>query len=499
MATACCRAKTSGSSCPFDQLSPIILKRCPILRTVLHRIITQCWIQKKIPQCWKKAATILIFKKGDTSDPSNFRPITLQPVWYKICASVMKKRMYDFLVENNYIDRSIQKGFWPKTDGVTEHTELLTHIMKDAKRNGRSLTVVLLDLRNAFGEIQHDLIRSALKYHHLPSIFTDLFNEIYNGASITVAVNSKWTECLQVNKGVLQGDPCSPLFFNLCFNTLMQTLKNEKLKNLGYIWGPENKTNECQWLQFADDAVIVTNGNKEAQTLLDIFMAWIRWSRMEVRLDKCCAFGMTKSKRLVVQTEPSLFINSQKIPSVALGESFVYLGKIFDFEMKNKSAKTSIVHKLTGLLEITSSLKIKPQLKLKILKHYIYSQLSFELRLYDFSETWISQQLDNLCTNRIREWTEMPISGCVKEITSLPKELTGLGIPSLLSTHQKLWLGKRSTLKNSHHSPIQQIWNDSKGKHSKADSLLNENDNIKAAQNHSKSTKSKKLNPTFSP
>ena len=154
--------------------------------------------------------------------------------------------MYDFLLENNYIDRSIQKGFWPKTDGVTEHTELLTHIMKDAKRNGRSLIIVLLDLRNAFGEIQHDLIRSALKYHHLPSIFTDLFNEIYNGASITVAVNSKWTECLQVNKGVLQGEPCSPLFFNLCFNTLMQTLKNEKLKNLGYIWGPENKTNECQ-------------------------------------------------------------------------------------------------------------------------------------------------------------------------------------------------------------------------------------------------------------
>ena len=29
---------------------------------------------------------------------------------------------------------------------------------------------------------------------------------------------------------------------------------------------------------------------------------------------------------------------------------------------------------------------------------------------------------------------------------------------------------------------MRQIWNDSKGKHSKADSLLNENDNIKAAQ-----------------
>ena len=92
---------------------------------------------------------------------------------------------------------------------------------------------------------------------------------------------------------------------------------------------------------------------------------------------------------------------------------------------------------------------IKQILLLLLLLYYYYYYYYYDYYYYDFSETWISQQLDNLCTNRIREWTEMPISGCVKEITSLPKKLTGLGIPSLLSTHQKLWLGKRSTLKTA--------------------------------------------------
>src|SRR6218665_1346615 len=116
---------------------------------------------------------------------------------------------------NPYIDNHIQKGFWPKVDGVTEHTELLSQIILDAKRKSRGLIVTLLDLKNAFGEVHHDLIRASLNYHHLPSICTDIFNSIYHGSSIFVAVKNEWTSQLMVERGVLQGDPCSPLMFNL--------------------------------------------------------------------------------------------------------------------------------------------------------------------------------------------------------------------------------------------------------------------------------------------
>ena len=66
-------------------------------------------------------------------------------------------------------------------DGVSEHTKLLTHLIADGKRNARSLVVSLMDLPNAFGEVQHtcSLIRAAIKYHHLPEYITDIFNSIY--------------------------------------------------------------------------------------------------------------------------------------------------------------------------------------------------------------------------------------------------------------------------------------------------------------------------------
>jgi len=238
VAAAVRRCRPGASACPMDQISIIIFKHCPILRTLLHHIISECWRLHAVPQCWRRGATILIYKKGDTNDPASFRPITLQPVMYKIFSTVYANAMYKFMSENNYLDRKIQKGFWKGTDGVTEHAEALVHMMGDAKRRQRSIIVTLLDLRNAFGSIHHNLIKFSLFYHHAPQIFIDLFNSVYSNSYITVAVNEKWTQPIRVERGVLQGDPSSPLLFNLCFNSLMLIMNQPQYTKLGYAWGP---------------------------------------------------------------------------------------------------------------------------------------------------------------------------------------------------------------------------------------------------------------------
>ena len=123
---------------------------------------------------------------------------------------------------------------------------------------------------------------------------------------------------------------------------------------------------------------------------------------MDIRLDKCCTYAAAKQNGVYTQFEPLLLINSQPVPVVSINESFTYLGKIFDFEMRNDGAKRALTEKLSRLLEITSSLKIKAQLKLKILKLYIFSQITHELKMYAFGETWIIQNLDSSCATHIR-------------------------------------------------------------------------------------------------
>ena len=253
------KARAKGSPCPLDMISVIVLKRCPILRTILHKLIVACWEQKAIPTCWKRGFTVQIYKKGDTNEPSNFRPITLQPVLYKIYSAVIRNRIYMYLENNNYVDKHVQKGFWPSVDGVFEHTKMLTQLMKEAKRHQRTIVITLLDLRNAFGEINHNLIYSTLRYHMVPEELISIIKDIYTSSMITVAHGSSITQFISVERGVLQGDPCSPLLFNICFNPLMQAIIQSKLKHLGYMWGPNANLLSRSWLQFADDTVIISD------------------------------------------------------------------------------------------------------------------------------------------------------------------------------------------------------------------------------------------------
>ena len=58
----------------------------------------------------------------------------------------------------------------PAMPGTFEHTAHLAFLIKQAKKQQRSLTVILLNLKNAFGEFHHRLILTVLQYHHIPEL-----------------------------------------------------------------------------------------------------------------------------------------------------------------------------------------------------------------------------------------------------------------------------------------------------------------------------------------
>jgi hypothetical protein len=414
------RARGTSSPCPYDSLSIIIFKRIPILRSVLTRLIAECWRTKYVPSVWRRGLTVLIFKKGDNSCPSNFRPITLQPALYKIFSSIYRDRIQSFLNSNGYLNTNIQKGFIGGVEGVLEHTELLDYVIRSAKRRQLSLFISLFDLKNAFGEIRHNLIRTSFKYHHMPDEFVDLFNNIYADFNISIACNNSTTAPIQVQRGVLQGDPSSPLLFNICFNSLVKIMDSPNYKKLGFIWGNKG-TQTANWLQYADDAALISKDQKGAQGLANLFESWCSWAKMDIRLDKCSSFAMMKKDSTYCQILPKLSINSGNIPPTPLGESFKYLGRSFDFDMKGELEKAEITEKLDKLMKSTSELNVRPQTKLKIFNRFISSQISFSLRVCNFTATWVSETLDAICLRNIRLWIEAPISSCVAEWLISPK------------------------------------------------------------------------------
>ena len=70
--------------------------------------------------------------------------------------------------------------------GTFEHTALLSHIIRDAKEKQRSLVITLLNLRNAFGEVQHGLIDTMLRYHYIPDYIIEIIHAVYADFKTTI-------------------------------------------------------------------------------------------------------------------------------------------------------------------------------------------------------------------------------------------------------------------------------------------------------------------------
>ena len=357
------KMKPSGSPCPLDQLSVICFKRSPYLRSYLTEIIHAAWSSGVVPSEWKKACTILIHKKGETDKPANFRPITLESIPLKVFTSCLRNRTFQFLAENQYIEQSIQKGFTPKLSGTLEHTAQMAHIINKARTKQRSLIITLLDLKNAFGEVHHNLIYEVLNYHHIPDHIKNIISSLYTDFQTSIITEQFSTPFITVGRGVLQGDCLSPFLFNMSFNTFIQHIKLEKYRQLGFWKLNENGTplNPIHWFQFADDAAVISGQERENQLLLNRFTIWCQWAKMVIRVDKCSTFGIKKELTKSIQYLPKLFLNNCLVPRVELGKSFRYLGRYFDFNMSNEDHKSEVLNTFTDVLNEIDELPLHPK------------------------------------------------------------------------------------------------------------------------------------------
>jgi len=258
------------------------------------------------------------------------------------------------------------------------------------------------------------MIKQSLESYSVPASAINRIANIYSDYRVTVAVNTERAKPLAVDRGVIQGDPCSPLLFNIAFNSLMKIIFQQNYNQLGYLWGPCNNIRGGAWLQFADDTIIVTSSDKITQSLVNVLTAWCIWAGMKIRIKKCQAFGMRKQNDQYSQYTPAISSSNTVIPAVSVSGSFTYLGKLLNSDMKNEEAKVLLKSKLDNLLVKVSSFAVKPQTKIKMLKMVIYPRISFELKSYNFSSTWIAGVLDGMVHTHIRRWLELPVSSCIE-------------------------------------------------------------------------------------
>jgi len=59
----------------------------------IHKLIISSWKKKELPEEWKELIGVPIFKKGNITDCSNYRGISLLPTTYKILSIILLSRL----------------------------------------------------------------------------------------------------------------------------------------------------------------------------------------------------------------------------------------------------------------------------------------------------------------------------------------------------------------------------------------------------------------------
>ena len=164
----------------------------------------------------------------------------------------------------------------------------MANIVNKARIKQRSMVITLLDLKNAFGEVHHNLLHEVLNYHHVPDNIKALVQSLYTDFNASIITSEFNTPFIRVGRGVLQGYCLSPLLLNMCFNTFIQHIKDGRFLQFGFFEKPV----PVHWFQFADDAAVISGQESENQILRNRFSIWCQWSEVIIRVDKYSTFGL---------------------------------------------------------------------------------------------------------------------------------------------------------------------------------------------------------------
>ena len=288
-----------------DEIKPIVLRELRIeIAPVIQLIFEKSLATGKLPSDWTKANVTPIFKKGEKSDPSNYRPISLTFILCKVMDHIIASNLTAHLNKHNIL-YDLQHGFRQKRSCETQ----LLQLVEDLGRQliaGKQIDLVLLDFSKAFDKVNHLKLLFKLSQHGVKGKTLNWIRAFLLGRTQAVVLEGERSAEAPVTSGVPQGSVLGPLLFLLYINDLPQDIQS-------------------QVRLFADDtAVYLTVTSLEdantLQTDLDTLQKWERTWDMEFNPGKCQVLHVTRSMQPL---QSNYTLHGQVLESV---DSAKYLG-----------------------------------------------------------------------------------------------------------------------------------------------------------------------------
>ena len=162
----------------------------------------------EIPEEVTQAQVILIHKKGDKTNLSNYRPISLLNAHYKIFTAILQARISEAL--DPYL-QSTQYGF-RKKKGTAQAIHYIRRIIEKGESTQTKTLLVLLHWDKAFDKVKHDKLFEALERMSIPDKTLKAIKQLYKNPTFRIEMEGRTSEWTKQKSGIRQGCPLSPTY-----------------------------------------------------------------------------------------------------------------------------------------------------------------------------------------------------------------------------------------------------------------------------------------------
>jgi hypothetical protein len=267
---------------------------------------------KELPEHWRRGEIVLIPKQADRLVIENNRPLTMLEVTYKLYTKVLMHRL-GTLMEANGIISDEQSGFRAKRDTAL-NAYVLSAVLDRARRESREIHAVFLDWKKAYDSVPFPVLRAALEGMGLAEAEVTLVMNLYQDGKATVRTEFGHTEDLEVQKGVRQGDPLSPLLFNLVINSLVRRLARQGQTCHSWL--------SLSTMAYADDIVLLAPTAARMEALWAEVIAFAEATEMSLGIG-CDKTVYTATRCRVLA---NLHAGGVDIPFLPPDKAYKYLG-----------------------------------------------------------------------------------------------------------------------------------------------------------------------------
>ena len=243
----------------------------------LASFFTSLLFDLSFPVAWTVVSATLIPKIVGARTLDKFRAIACLPAARKLLGYIWLQTLPQLHFE------SFQCGFVPKShaaDGVY----VLKRAIELSREWGQTLFLVQLDLTKAFDKVLHSAVARALRLQSASLQCVAVICAILRQSTIATSLGHVRAAAIDMQRGLPQGAPESPLIFTLVTELVLRPLLGKWKRNgMGWFLDLFSLCNVC----YADDIVLASKSKESLELMLSDVITSFKDVGLDVSYQKC--------------------------------------------------------------------------------------------------------------------------------------------------------------------------------------------------------------------